>query len=316
MPFLSTNEMNTFTNRNVRRTAIDQVYKSAAMLAIMKAKNRLKIEDGGSIIAQPLLVQINQTTQTYSGADVLNVAVQEEFTNYELGWKQINTAVTITGIDQARNTGRHQQLDLLKNKQESALLSHMNSLAGQVFADGTGNNGKDWDGFNAAINNAAGFQYYLGIDRAANPWWQAQIFDPGTPTALSTGNMMTLFMTSRVDEEEVDVISATNAGYQVYWSLLTPGERYVDDFVGNLGFSNIAFQGKPLVADSHNPAGLMYGFNLDHCRMVVHKDKNMRFMGFDEPTNQDVIIGHWRTYGNFENRKPASCFAYRNIQNG
>jgi hypothetical protein len=314
--FLSTNEINTFTNRNVRRTAIDIAYKSATMLAILKAKKRLQLEDGGSIITQPILNGINGTAMTYSGADVLDVTAQEEFTNYELPWKQATVAVTITGIDEARNQGKAQQLNLVKNKQESALLALMNKLAGQVFADGTGNNGKDWDGFIAAINNANGFQNYLGIDRVANPNWQAQVFDPGAPTALSTGNMMTLFMASRTDEEVIDLISTTNAAYQIYWGLLTPGERYVDDFVGNLGFDNIAFQGKPLVTDSHNPAAQMFFWNLDHCRMVVHRDKNFKFRPFQEPVNQDVQIGRWIVYGNFECRKPSSCAVYRNIQNG
>ena len=314
--FLSTTEMNTFTLRNLRRTAVDQILKSATMLAIMRAKNRLVVEDGGSIIAQPILVQLNQTAQTYSGADVLESSTQEEYTNYELAYKQATAACMITGIDQKRNQGSSQQLSLLKNKQESALLSLVNLLAGQVFSDGTGNSGKDWDGFLASINNASGFQNYLGIDRLANPWWQAQVFDPGTPTALSTGNMLSLFLATRTDEEVPDLISVTKAIYAIYSSLLTPGERYVDDFVGGLGFDNLAFQGKPLVEDSHNPPAQMFFWNLDHCRMVVHEDENFNFEGFKEPVNQDVIIGRWKTYGNFENRKPSSCGCYRNILNG
>jgi hypothetical protein len=314
--FLSTTEMNSFTHRNIRRTAVDQILKSATMLAIMRAKKRLVIEDGGSIISQPIFVQLNQTAQTYAGADVLESSTQEEFTSYELGYKQATSACMITGIDQKRNQGTSQQLNLLKNKQQSALLSLVNLLAGQVYADGTGNGGKDFDGFVAAINNAAGFQNYLGIDRIANPWWQAQVFDPGIPTAFSTGNLLSLFLACRTDEEVPDVLSVTKAMYAIYSSLLTPGERYVDDFVGGLGFDNLAFQGKPLVEDSHNPAGQIFLWNIDHCRLVVHEDENFNFEGFKEPVNQDVIIGRWKVYGNFECRKPASCGVMRNVLNG
>jgi hypothetical protein len=314
--FMSTTEMNSFTHRNIRRTAVDQILKSATMLAIMRAKHRLVIEDGGSIISQPILVQLNQTAQTYSGAAVLESSTQEEYTSYELGWKQATSACMITGIDQKRNQGENQQLNLLKNKQQSALLALVNLLAGQVYADGTGNGGQDFDGFGAGINNAAGFQNYLGIDRIANPYWQAQVFNPGTPTALSTGNMLSLFLACRTDEEVIDVISVTKAIYAIYTSLLTPGERYVDDFVGGLGFDNLAFQGKPLVEDSHNPAATMYFWNLDHCRLVVHEDENFNFEGFKEPVNQDVIIGRWKVYGNYECRKPSSCGVYYSVLNG
>lgn len=316
MPFVSTTEMNSVTHRDLRPSIIDQRFKSATMLGIFRGKKRLKLEDGGSIIAQPVLVQINQTAQSYAGADVLTTSDQEEFSAYEINWKQATVQVQITGIQRAMNDGRAQSLSLIKNKQETALLALFNQMAGWVFADGTGNNGKDWDGFLGGINNAAGFQSYLGIDRLANPWWQAQVFDPGTPTPLSAANMMTLFMATKVDEEVIDCISATSAGYQQYWNLLTPGERYVDDTIGNLGFSNIAFQGKAVVEDSHNPAGQMWFWNLEHARMFVHKKNNFRFRDFKEPDQQDIQVGRWFVYGNFELRKPSSCGVYRNIQNG
>lgn len=316
MPFISTSEMNALTHRNLRPTIIDQKFKSATMLGIFRGKKRLKLEDGGSIISQPILSQINQTAMSYSGADVLNATAQEEFTDYELPWKQATVSVVITGLQREQNSGREQSINFVKNKQESALLALFNLMAGWVYGDGSGNNGKDWDGFGAAINNAAGFQTYLGIDRIANPWWQAQVFDPGVATALSGGNMMTLYMSTRTDEEVIDVISGTKAGYQQYWGLLTPGERYVDDSIGNLGFDNIAFQGKALVEDSHQPAGTMTFWNLDHCRMVIHKNQNFRFKDFQEPDAQDLQVGWWRAYGNYECRKPASCGVYRNILNG
>ena len=316
MPFISTAEMNAFTHRKLRPTIIDQRFQRATMLGIFRGKKRLKFEDGGSIISQPILAQINQTAMSYAGADVLNADAQEEFTSYELQWKQATAAVTITGIDRAKNDGRERSMNFVKNKQASALLALFNKMAGWVFADGTGNNGKDWDGFLGAINNAGGFQVYLGVDRIANPWWQAQIFDPGALTALSAANMMTLFLSTKVDLEVPDVISCTNGGYQQYWNLLTPGERFVDDTIGNLGFDNIAFQGKAVVQDSHNPTGQMFFWNLDHCRMVVHKKHNFRFRPFVEPANQDVQIGRWIVYGNFECEKPSSCGVYRNILNG
>lgn len=314
--FVSTTEANTFTERNLRTQIIDQRFQSATMLGIFRGKKRLKIEDGGSIISQPILAQINTTAMTYQGADVLNATAQEEFTNYEVSWKQATSSAVVTGLDEARNSGKRAQLSLIKNKQESALLALFNKLAAQVFADGTGNSGKDWDGFAAAFANASMFQVYLGIDRVANPWWQAQITNPGTPTALSYGNMMTVYMNCKTDEEAIDVISATKAGYMQYEALLTPGERYVDSSIGDLGFDNLAFHGKAVVEDSHNPSGEMWFWNLDHCHMFVHRDKNFKFGGFKQPDTQDVMVGRWYTYGNFECRKPASCGRLQSIQNG
>lgn len=315
MAFISTQEMNVLTERNLRQSIIDQRFQSATMLGIFRGKKRLKLEEGGSIISQPILSQINGTAQSYSGADVLDAAAQEEFTAYELPYKQATVSVVVTGLQREQNSGRFQSLNFVKNKQESALLALFKLLAGYVFGDGSGNNGKDWDGFLGAINNASGFANYLGIDRTANPWWQGQVFDPGVSTALSAASMMTLFMSTKTDEEVIDCISTTKGGYVQYWNLLTPGERFVDDVIGNLGFSNIAFQGKAVVEDSNNPAGTMYFWNLEHCRMIVHRNKNFIFRPFQEPDNQDVQVGRWIVYGNFENRKPGASGVYRNITN-
>lgn len=316
IPFVSTAEINAFVERKLRQTIIDQRFQSRAVLGILRAKKRLIKEDGGSIVSQPILAQPNQTAITYSGADLLPTNAQEEFTTAEIQWKQAQASVTINGLDKARASGKSAQLNLVKNKIESAYMALFDKIGSQVFANGTGNNGKDWDGLTAGVNNASGFQVYLGIDRVANPWWQGQVFNPGTPTNLSTASMMTLWMQCKTDEERINLISATKTGYATYWSLLTPQEIFVDSSVGNLGFDNISFQGSPLVDDFGQPAGTMNFHNLDHERLFVHKDVDFVFDGFQTPVNQDTDTGHVKVYGNFEVRKPSACGVYQNIANG
>ena len=315
-PVVTTNEINTFVERNVRPTIVDQRYQSKATFGILRAKKRIIIEDGGSVIAQPILAQPNQTAITYSGADVLPTDAQEEFTSYEVPWKQAQVSITIVSLDKLRASGKRATLNFVKDKTESAYMAIFDLLGKQLYGNGQGNGGKDWDGLAASVNNAAGFQVYLNIDRVANPWWQAQVFDPGSSTALSTPNMMTLWMACKTDEERVNLITATKTGYASFQGLLTPQEWFVDQEIGNLGFQNLAFQGSPMVDDSAVPSGSMYFLNLDHCRLYLHKDDNFRFSGFDSPINQNVDTAHIFTTGNFELRKPASCGVYRNISNG
>jgi hypothetical protein len=316
LPFVSTAEINAFARRNLQSSIIDQRYQSRAMLGILKARKRLKIVDGGSIYAQPILANPNQTAITYSGADILPTESQEEFTSYELAWKLAQASVTILGIDKLRTSGKEAQLNYVKDKTESAYMALYDKIGQQVFANGTGNSGKDWDGLGAGVNNAQGFQVYAGIDRVANPWWQSQIFNPGTATALSTASMMTLWMACKTDEERIQLITATKTGYSSYWQLLTPQEIFTSSEIANLGFDNIAFQGSPMVDDSGQPAGTMNFHNIDNERLFIHKDRDFKFNGFDTPIDQDVEVGHVFAAGNFEVRKPSSCGQYQNISNG
>ncbi len=316
IPFVSTAEINAFVERELRTSIIDQRYGARPIIGILRSKKRIVFESGGSIISQPILAQPNETAITYSGADILPTDSQEEFTTYELTWKQAQASVTIIAIDKLRASGKRAQLSLVKNKVESAYMALYDKIGAQVFANGSGNGGKDWDGLAAAVNNAAGQQVYLGIDRVANPWWQAQIFDPGTLTALSTASMMTLWMQCKTDEERIQLISATKTGYASYWQLLTPQEIFVDSQIASLGFDNIAFQGCPLVDDSGQPSNTMNFHNLDHERLVIHEKRDFEFEGFIKPTNQDVETGHIFVLGNFEVRKPSATGAMRNISNG
>ena len=316
IPFVSTAEINTFVDRKIRPTIVDQRYQSKALFGITRAKKRLIIEDGGSIIAQPILANPNETAITYLGADVLPTDAQEEFTSYEIPWKQAQVSVTIVALDKLRATGKRAQLNLVKDKIESAYMALFDKMGSQLYANGQGNKGKDWDGLGAALNNASGFQVYNGIDRVANPWWQAQVFNPGSATALSTASMMTLWMQCKTDEERIHLLVATKTGYASFWSLLTPQEQFFDSEIASLGFRNIAFQGSAMVDDSGVPSGTIKFINLDHFRFYVHRDENFAFSGFDRPINQNVDTGHVFLTGNFELRKPASCGDYQAISNG
>ena len=316
LPYVSTNEVNTFTNRYLRENIIDQRYQSRALMGIFNSTGRIVRIDGGSIVAQPILAQPNQTAASYFGADLLDADAQEEFTNVEIRWCAAYASATINNTDKLRCTGKAATMSIVKAKTESAFMACFDKVGSFTFGNGTGNGGKDWDGMGAAINNAAGFQVYNGIDRVANPWWQAQVFDPGTPTALSTASMGTLFDQCTTDEERVQVIISTKSGYSAYRALLTPQEILADDSVGNLGFTNLAFQGCALIMDAGCPSGSMYFINLDHCRLFLHTSREFVFNGFQRPINQDVEVGQVLAMGNFENRKPSAFGVMRNISNG
>lgn len=315
IPYLSTSEVNTFANRYIRTNIIDQRFKSRALLGIMNSKGRVKRIDGGSIIAQPILAQPNQTASSYFGADILNADSQQEFTNVQIRWCGAYASATVIGTDKLRCSGRAAALDLVQAKTESAFMSCFDKVGSFVFGNGNGNGGKDWDGLGAGINNAAGFQVYNGIDRVANPWWQSQVYNPGTPTALSTANMATLYYSCQTDEERPQLIVTTQTGYASYQQLLTPQERFHDDTVGNLGFTNLAFQGSAMVWDSGCPANTLYMINLDHTRLFLHKDREFEFQGFERPYDQDIEVGQVLALGNFEERKPSASGVMYNISN-
>ena len=68
----------------------------------------------------------------------------------EYDWGQYAVTVTISGIEEAKNSGEEQIIDLLEGKifqAQETVIQNMNSM---LFGDGTGNSGKDWTAFQSA----------------------------------------------------------------------------------------------------------------------------------------------------------------------
>ena len=117
------------TMRNRSRMLADNVLENNALLARLKARGKVKPADGGEIILQELSFAENSTYKRYSGYEVLNIQPSEVITAAEYDWKQIAVAVTISGAEQMKNSGRSKSLDLLESRVEVAEATMMNGMS-------------------------------------------------------------------------------------------------------------------------------------------------------------------------------------------
>jgi hypothetical protein len=73
------------------------------------------------------------------------------------------------------------------------------------------------------------------------------------------------------------------------YNLVQPQQRFVDEETANAGFTNILWEGMPVLVDSHvGSTNLFTLLNEDYVHLVVHKDENFRFEPFVKPVNQNV----------------------------
>ena len=64
----------------------------------------------------------------------------------------------------------------------------------------------------------------------------------------------------------------------------------MDEQLAQAGFTNLLFNGVPMVVDSHAPAGDMFFLNEDYMTLVVASQADFRMNDFREPVNQDAMV--------------------------
>jgi hypothetical protein len=203
--------------------------------------------------------------------------------------------VTISGIEEAKNNGEAQIIDLLEGKifqTQETVIENMNTM---FWADGTGNSNKDWNGLDLIVtkpNTTLG-----GIDPtgAGNSFWASTETNQGG--ALTAAGMATLYNDVSVGNDQPTIIITTQALYEKYEALLDGQIRYTDTDVADGGFQNLLFKGAPVTFDGACTSGEMMFLNTKYLQLVAHSDVWFKPTPFVRPTNQDAVFSQLLCYG-------------------
>ena len=223
------------------------------------------------------MVPLNYATTSasgwYTGADTLSTSDNENITAAEYAWKQIYANISITRLDEFKNSGDAQKIALVKSKVQIAEKTIMDTMGTALYNDGTTNNALV--GLRAIVGTSSTIG---GIAQSTNSWWAGQV-DSST-TTFSISALQTQFNAASIDSDGPSVIMATRANYNRYYAQLQPQQRFMDSESAKGGFASLMFNGIPFIADSHCPANHIFGLNENYLHLFVHKDEDMRFEPF------------------------------------
>lgn len=261
----------------------DNIFDSNPMLKRLKEKSYEKL-DGGTSIMVPLNYAQTSSSGWYTGSDTLSISDNEAITSAEYAWKQSYANITITRLDELKNSGDAQKISLVKSKTQIAEKTLADILGTGIYTDGTTAN--SLIGLRAICGTSSTVG---GISQSSYSWWAAQV--DSTTTTLSIAALQTQWNAATVDNESPSVIMATRANYNRFYGLLQPQQRFMDSETAKAGFSSLMFNGCPFIADSHVPANNIFMVNEKYIYLFVHKDEDFRFSGFVKPDSQNVKIG-------------------------
>ena len=253
-----------------------QVYNSSPFLARLLQKD-LKKKWVGEAVRVKLVGARYKTAQTYTDYDTGNVSVSEPFTvaDFELGgYIQF---VTLAGMQRRKNAAMGTRIfDLAKTETQVAIQSIRDLVATHLFQ---------------ATNDAKGFLSLSTITDATTTiagvagsgTWGGTTTASGSFAGQGKTDLWTLYHTlnqyaghGSQGLDEVDLILMNNTtSFRYYMASMEPSMRYTPGGKGDVGFSDIKFMGKDVVADPFVTSTQVYMLNTDHFELHVMPDADM-----------------------------------------
>lgn len=309
-PNVSATELVTTTLENRSGVIADNMSDNNALLARLKKKGNIKLVDGGTKIERELMYAENSTYLRYSGYQQLNTSPSDVLTMAEYAWKQAAVAVTMSGLEEAINSGSNRMFDLLETRLKNAEKTMINNLGSDIYSDGSADSGKQIGGLQLLVADDPTTGTVGAINRAnANStFWRNKKFqctsDGGS--ALSSANvglyMNKLWLQLVRGNDQPDLIVFDNNYYALYEASLTQIQRITQAEKGELGFQSLKYKGADVLLDGgiggNMPANHGYFLNTDHIFWQPHRNRNMRPLGRIQSFNQDAFVEYLVFMGN------------------
>lgn len=279
---LTYDQISAITSKKFIPKLYDNIFDSNPLLQRAKKKWYEKV-DGGERILVPLNYAQTTSSGWYQGSETLQTADNDVISAAEYTWKQGYANISISRMDELKNSGDSQIISLVKNKVKIAEKTLEDKLATGLYSNAT--DPKSIVGLRqiCGTSNTVG-----GISQSTYSWWAAQV-DSST-TTLTIGAMQSRDNACTVNNDAPTVITTTRTLYNSYYALLQPQQRFMDSETAKGGFSSLMFNGKPVIADSYCPSNFMFFLSEDNLMLFVHKDEDFRFEPFQKPISQNVKV--------------------------
>ena len=288
------------TLANYRDQLTDNIFTARPLTYTLMEKGRIRMLNGGTKIVEPLIYGLNDTVGSYGGYDTINLAPQQGISAAEYEWKQYAASISISGIEEAKNNGEQEIINLLEAKIMQAEESMREGFNTMFFADGTGNSSKDWNGLGNLVEsgNTVG-----NIDSNTYTWWKS--YEENTSAALTLAQMSTAYNSVSVGNDHPDTLLTTQTLFEKYEALLQPNLRYTDTKTADAGFQNLLFKSAPVMYDTGCTAGTFYFLNSKYITLVGHTSKWFDQTAFVRPEDLDARYALIMCYGNLTVRNRA-----------
>ena len=292
MATINIGEAVTVTLRNRSGQLADNILNHNACWNRLNAKGNVKPADGGREIVEELEYAENGTVAWYSGYEVMDTTPQEVFDAATFDWKQLAGTVSISGLEEMKNSGKEQIINLLAKRIKNLEKSLINTGAASVYADGTGTSGKELGGFQLLIaDDPTASSSIGGINQSTYSFWRNQYSAAAATSAGNIGSRMNSMWLSCVrGMDKPDLITADSTMYTYYEASLQQYQRFTDSKMAAQGFESLKYKTADIVYDDQCVAKHMYFVNTDYIYLRPHSKRQFVTLDRRESINQDATV--------------------------
>jgi len=257
----------------------------------MRERGNMTLITGRDIVRE-LEYADNGTVSFYNGYEVLDTSPADVLSSAVFDYKQLAGNVTVSGLEQIKNSGEQAIINLLEARIGNLERSMENSLATSLFSDGTGTSSKEIGGLQLVVADA-GSGTVGGINSSTFTFWQNKQAT-ATSSAFSTTNiqsdMNSLYIQLVRGTDAPDLVVAGSTPYTTFLATLQTLQRVADSRLADLGFTAVKYLNSDVVYDSNCAATRMYFLNTNYLRLETAANRDFVPGEAKESINQDATV--------------------------
>lgn len=269
--------------------------------------NRLE-KDEESVVGKSATLTLHSGRNSGTGSaaeyDNLPSAGYQAYVNSVVPMKYNYGRLEVTG--QAIAASRDNEGAIVKalDSEMKGLMTDMKKAINvQLWADGTGNSGKDMMGIKATIDDSTVLDTFQGIQRSTNTWWKAQrLGNSGTLRPLTLGLIQNILTLCEKADGKISLILTSFDLRDTYAALLVADKRFVNTLELDGGWKALEYNGIPIVADVDAEANRMYF--MDESTHKIYRMSDFEWMDRD-----GAILSRVSNKDSYE----ATLYAYMNL---
>jgi len=150
----------------------DSIFSSQGLLYLLNEEGFKETAAGGRLFECSVLYAVNTTFKSYSELETLDTTRIDVFDAARYDQKIVAGTIVFSDLELVRNQVANRKFDILEQKLENGKMSHGEALNTQLYSNGSGNGGKDFDGLAKIISSTPTTGVVGGIDAGTFTFWR------------------------------------------------------------------------------------------------------------------------------------------------
>lgn len=271
----------TTTWQNMKDTVADQIFDALPFWFWLKDKGKMETIEGGRFMMEPLQYDKSDAVKWIGKGGTAPMHGFQFLTEAKYDWRYLVGSIVRFGVDDQQNRGKNQIINLMNatmDNVKTALISEMETrlfgAKGTIVAGTTTETDPAIDGLQYLVPDdptaAAGDAG--GIDPSVYTWWRNRATNATGKSFATYGvSLMRTLMNNCANNLKMDtpdIILTGQTPYEYYEDTVLPAYRITSNKLGDMGFENIQFKGKPMVWSPSCAATRMYMLNTNFIKFA------------------------------------------------